>query len=63
MITRAIYLPDARFNSMMIFELNDGKFTCVTDKAYQYNADVVFSDPDWLILSMDDNKEKIENIR
>lgn len=61
MRTRAIFLPDARDHTMLVFELKDRYFVCVTDDEIRYEVDVVMSDSDWVILSIDD--DVITNVR
>ena len=61
MITRAIYLPDVRYKTMLIFELKNDRFICVTDSAFFYSIDTVLSDSDWMIISIND--DEIENVR
>lgn len=61
MVTRAIYLPDARDHTMYVFELIDGTFVCIADNEIRYDINTVMSDNDWLVLSIDD--DEIVNIR
>jgi hypothetical protein len=61
MITRAIYLPDIRYNTMLIFELKEDKFICVTDSGFFYPVETVLSDSDWMVVSIND--DEIENVR
>lgn len=64
--TRAIYIPDIRFNTMLIFELRGSKFICITDNEIQYDLDIVIADNDWIIFSIDKNDENedyVYNVR
>ncbi len=61
MVTRAIYLPDARDHMMYVFELIDGTFVCIADNEIRYDVDTVMSDGDWVILSIID--DEVVNVR
>lgn len=60
---RAIYIPDLRYDKIPIFELNKDKFINIKDAHLSYPVDIVLSDKDWLIVSVDTDEDKIENIR
>ena len=57
MKTRAIYIPDVRFDTMLVFELIGDKFICITDSDIQYNLEDVIADNDWIIFSIDEDDE------
>lgn len=66
MKTRAIYIPDIRFDNMLIFELQGSEFICVTDEEIRYDIQDVIADDDWIIFSIDedlDSEEYVCNIR
>lgn len=66
MKTRAIYLPDLRYNKIQIFELKGTNFIGVDDPSFVYPVDTVISDKDWLIVSINTDNEndlKIETVR
>lgn len=63
MKTRAIYIPDLRYDKVPIFELNGDKFICIDDTELYYPVDVVISDKDWIIVSIDTDDIRIENVR
>ena len=66
MKTRAIYIPDIRFDAMLIFELRGDKFICITDREIQYDLDTIIADNDWIIFSVDrdeEDEEYVYNVR
>jgi hypothetical protein len=61
MRTRAIYIPDARYDTCNVFELQGDKFVCINDNGIQYDVEDVLCDKDWLIISVDGTL--VENVR
>ncbi len=57
MKTRAIFIPDIRFDTMLIFELRGDKFVCITDNEIRYDLDIVIADNDWIIFSIDEDDD------
>lgn len=60
---RAIYKPDMIYGKCMVFELQNDKFVSLDDSTYRYDMEIVFSDNDWLIAIINEDENKIENIR
>lgn len=63
MKTRAIYIPDIRFNQMPIFELKGDKFICISDNEVQYDIDDVISDDNFIIVGIDEDEGVVCNVR
>ena len=61
MKTRAIYIPDMRYDECKVFELRGDKFICITDNRLSYNINVILSDDSWIVASIID--DEIENVR
>jgi hypothetical protein len=59
--TRAIYIPDIRYDECKVFELKGDRFICITNSRLSYNIDVVLSDNSWIVASIID--DKVENVR
>lgn len=57
MKVRAIYLGDARYDTMPVFELRGNKFVCLTDNELQYDIDLVLADKMWIILDLDEAED------
>lgn len=55
---RAIYIPDIRFEEMNVFKLNEKLqvFEMINDKEITYDKDVVLSDDDFLLFTIDQDK-------
>ncbi len=57
MKTRAIYTPDMRFDKVLVFELQNNKFICITDEEIRYDIEDVIADSDWMIFSISEDDE------
>jgi len=57
MKTRAIYLGDARYDTIPVFELRGNKFVCLTDAELQYDMHIVLADESWIILTLDEAED------
>lgn len=57
MKVRAIYLGDAKCDTMPVFELKGNKFVCLADNELQYDVSLVLVDEDWMIINLDEAED------
>lgn len=60
---RAIYLPDARYETASVFRKEGDYFVCMTDSDNYYTVDAVISDKNWAVITVDLTDNLVLSVR